>query len=114
MEFTIPIGVHQSSALSPLLFVVVKDAITSDLKKSVPWTWLYADDVMLAYEDKDDLDQQVQAWCDRLATFGLKLNVNKTEYLTNDVNESGSISINGTDLENREVLFERISKSNHA
>ncbi|VDO80635.1 unnamed protein product [Heligmosomoides polygyrus] len=63
--------------------------------KPVPWTLPYADDVMLACEDKDDLERQVQAWCDRLAMFGLKLNVKKTEYLTTNVNEFGSIKING-------------------
>ncbi|VDO98592.1 unnamed protein product [Heligmosomoides polygyrus] len=74
------------------------DAITRDLQKPVPWTLLYANDVMLACEDKDDLERQVQAWCDRLAMFGLKLNVKKAEYLTTDVNESASIKINGTEL----------------
>ncbi|VDP11972.1 unnamed protein product [Heligmosomoides polygyrus] len=59
---------------------------------------LYADDVMLACEDKDDLEREVQASCDSLAMFGLKMNVKKTEYLTTDVNESGSIKINGTEL----------------
>ncbi|VDP09717.1 unnamed protein product [Heligmosomoides polygyrus] len=52
-----------------------------------PWTLLYADDVMLACEDKTELERQAQAWCDRLVLFGLKLNVKKTEYLTTDVNE---------------------------
>uniref|UniRef100_A0A183FPM7 Reverse transcriptase domain-containing protein n=1 Tax=Heligmosomoides polygyrus TaxID=6339 RepID=A0A183FPM7_HELPZ len=65
---------------------------------------LYADDVMLACEDKDDLEQQVQAWCDRLAIFGLKLNVKKTEYLTTDVSESSSIKINGTELARTSVF----------
>ncbi|VDO65530.1 unnamed protein product [Heligmosomoides polygyrus] len=49
------------------------DAISRDLQKPAPWTLLYAD------------DRQVQAWCDRLAAFGLKLN-------------TGSIEINGTAL----------------
>ncbi|VDO96600.1 unnamed protein product [Heligmosomoides polygyrus] len=74
------------------------EAITRDLQKPIPWTLLYADDVMLACEDKGELEREVQAWCDRLAMFGLKLNVMKTEYFTTDVNESGSIKINGTEL----------------
>ncbi|VDP02884.1 unnamed protein product [Heligmosomoides polygyrus] len=55
-------------------------------------TLLYADNVMLACDDKGDLERQ--AWCDRRARFGFKLNVTKTEYLTTDVNESGTIKIN--------------------
>ncbi|VDO19488.1 unnamed protein product [Heligmosomoides polygyrus] len=104
VEFPISVGVHQSSALSPLLFVIVMDAITRDFQKSVPWTLLYADDVMLSSEDKNELERQVQAWCDRLAMFGLKLNVKKTEYLTTDVNESGSTKIDGTELARTSVF----------
>ncbi|VDP30688.1 unnamed protein product [Heligmosomoides polygyrus] len=74
------------------------DAISRDLQVAVPWTLLYADDVTLACEDKTELDRQAQAWCDRLALFGLKLNVKKTEYLTMDAVEHGSIKINGTEL----------------
>ncbi|VDO37871.1 unnamed protein product [Heligmosomoides polygyrus] len=98
MEFPISVGVHQGSALSPLFFVVVMDAITRDLQKAAPWTLLYADDVMLACEDKNELERQAQEWRDRLALFGLKLNVKKTEYLTTDMKELGSIKVSGTDL----------------
>ncbi|VDO36686.1 unnamed protein product [Haemonchus placei] len=74
------------------------DAITKDLQKPAPWTLLYADDVMLASEDKSELESQVQTWSDRLAMFGLRLNVKKTEYLTTDSTEPGTIKINGTEL----------------
>ncbi|VDP17535.1 unnamed protein product [Heligmosomoides polygyrus] len=58
MEFLISVGVHQRSALSPPLFVVVMDAISRDLHQSVLWTLRYADDVMLASEDKIELQRQ--------------------------------------------------------
>ncbi|VDO87759.1 unnamed protein product [Heligmosomoides polygyrus] len=69
------------------------DAITRDFQKPVPWTVLYADDVMLACEDKGELEREVQAWCDRLAMFGLKLNVKKTEYFTTDVNSPAPLRL---------------------
>ncbi|VDP34535.1 unnamed protein product [Heligmosomoides polygyrus] len=59
---------------------------------------------MLACEDKDDLERQVQGCCDRLAMFGLKLNVKKTEYFTTEVNESGSVNLNGTELARTSVF----------
>ncbi|VDP55977.1 unnamed protein product [Heligmosomoides polygyrus] len=80
------------------------DAITRNLQKPVPWTLLYADDVMLACKDKDNLERQVQPWCDRLAMIVLKLNVKKTECLTTDVSESGSTKINGTELARTSVF----------
>ncbi|VDO79602.1 unnamed protein product [Heligmosomoides polygyrus] len=75
MEFPISVGVHQGSVLSLLLFVLFIDAVTRGLQQPVPWTLLYGDDVMLACDDNFDLERQVQAWCDRLAMFGLKLKV---------------------------------------
>ncbi|VDP02846.1 unnamed protein product [Heligmosomoides polygyrus] len=93
-----PLSDPPGSALSPMLFMVVMDAITRGLQRAAPWMPLYTGDVMLACEDKAELEQQAQAWCDRLAVFGLKLNVKKTEYLTTDVNEHESIKINGTEL----------------
>ncbi|VDO18710.1 unnamed protein product [Heligmosomoides polygyrus] len=56
MEFPIFVGVHQGSALSPLPFVVVMGAITRNLQKPVRWSLVYADDVMLACEDKGVLE----------------------------------------------------------
>ncbi|EYB89509.1 hypothetical protein Y032_0231g3015 [Ancylostoma ceylanicum] len=35
-EFRISVGVHQGSALSPLLFILVMDAITRDLQRPAP------------------------------------------------------------------------------
>ncbi|VDO73409.1 unnamed protein product [Heligmosomoides polygyrus] len=104
MEFPVSVGVHRGSALFPLLFVVVMDAITRDLQKPVAWTLLYVDDVVLASEDKDKLEREVQAWYDRLERFGLKLNVKKTEYLTTDVTESSSIKVNGIELPRTSVF----------
>ncbi|EYB84458.1 hypothetical protein Y032_0316g2295 [Ancylostoma ceylanicum] len=103
-EFPITAGVHQGSALSPLLFILVMDAVTRDLQKPAPWTLLYAGDVMIAAEDKYLLERQTQAWSDRLAQFGLRLNVTKTEYLTTEVNQIGTISVGGTGLPRTEAF----------
>ncbi|VDP48488.1 unnamed protein product [Heligmosomoides polygyrus] len=81
------------------------DAITRDLQKPVPWTLLYADDVRLASEDKGELGREVQAWCDRLERFGLKLGVKKTECLTTDVTESSSVKVNGIELPRTAVFM---------
>ncbi|EYC44867.1 hypothetical protein Y032_0447g1625 [Ancylostoma ceylanicum] len=97
-DFRVNVGVHQDSALSPLLFILVMDAITKDIQKNVPWTLLYADDVMLAAKTKAELEQQVQTWQDRLAYFGLRLNVKKTEYLTTDKNEQDTVCVSGEEL----------------
>ncbi|EYC46253.1 hypothetical protein Y032_0403g824 [Ancylostoma ceylanicum] len=97
-EFPISVGVYQGSALSPLLFILVMDAITRDLQRPAPWTLLYADDVMLASEQKEDLQRQTQAWSERLALFGLRLNVKKTEYMRTNLDKPSTIQVDGNDL----------------
>ncbi|EYC26581.1 hypothetical protein Y032_0010g845 [Ancylostoma ceylanicum] len=74
------------------------DAIARDLVRPAPWTLLYADDVMLASEQKEDLQRQTQAWSERLARSGLRLHVKKTEYLTTNLDELSTIQVDGSDL----------------
>jgi hypothetical protein len=80
-DFPITVGVHQGSALSPLLFITVMDAITQDIQKPHPWTLLYADDVALMAPTRQELELDVQRWKDRLQQYGLRLNIKKTEYM---------------------------------
>ncbi|EYB86391.1 hypothetical protein Y032_0279g1180 [Ancylostoma ceylanicum] len=103
-EFPISVGVHQGSALSPLLFTLVMDAITNDLQRPAPWTLLYADDVMLESEQKEDLVRQTQAWSERLARYGVRLNVKKTEYMMTNLDEPSTIQFDGHDLRRTNYL----------
>ena len=41
----VKVGMHQGSALSPLLFVIVMEAISSEFRVALPWELLYADDL---------------------------------------------------------------------
>lgn len=97
-DFPISVGVHQGSALSPLLFTLVMDTITHDIQRPAPYTILYADDVFLASQEKDDLTDLVKTWHERLAKYGLRLNLGKTVYLATCTDHSGTICINGTAL----------------
>ena len=54
--FEVKVGLHQGSALSPLIFNIVMDVITQDLRERVPWCILYADDIVLCAERREDLE----------------------------------------------------------
>ena len=43
-SFEITVGVHQGSALSPLLFNLVMEEATRECRRGVPWDMLYVDD----------------------------------------------------------------------
>ena len=49
-DFLIEVGVHQGSALSPLLFIIVMEEATKQCRKGDPCELLYADDLVLASE----------------------------------------------------------------
>ena len=44
-EFGVGVGVHQGSVLSPLLFILVLEALSRQFRTGVPWELLYADDL---------------------------------------------------------------------
>ena len=44
-EFPIKVGVHQGSVLSPLLFIIVLEALSREMRSGCPKELLYADDL---------------------------------------------------------------------
>ena len=52
-EFGVNVGVHQGSILSSLLFILVLKALSRELRTSVPWELLYADDLVLISKSLD-------------------------------------------------------------
>jgi len=53
---------HQGSALSPLLFVVVVEAISRQFRVALPWELLYADDLVGMAETEGDLIKRLSEW----------------------------------------------------
>lgn len=79
--FEIRVGVHQGSALSPLLFNLVMDYITADIQKPAPWSLLYADDVVLVAESLAEVQADLTSWQESLEKRGLRINRQKTGYM---------------------------------
>jgi len=44
---------HQGSALSPLLFVILMEALSRKFRVALPWELLYADDLVVIAETED-------------------------------------------------------------
>ena len=55
------VGVHQGSVLSPLLFIIVLEALSNTFKVGLPWELLYADDLALIAESEEKLLEKNQA-----------------------------------------------------
>ena len=60
-QFSVIIGLRQGSALSPLLFIVVKELISRKVsKKDTSRKLLYADDLAMVAEDKEELNESLE------------------------------------------------------
>jgi hypothetical protein len=61
-DFSINIGLHQGSALSPYLFALVMDEVTRDIQGGIPWCMLFTDHVVLMDESMTGFDQKLELW----------------------------------------------------
>ena len=80
-DFSIEMGLHQGSVLSPFLFALVMDELTRSIQEEVPWCMLFADDIVLIDETRDKVNDRLEAWRHTLECKGFKLSRTKTEYL---------------------------------
>jgi len=61
--FEVKVGMHQGSVLSPLLFVIVMEAISREFRVTLPWELSYADDLVVIAETEEDLIKRLRARC---------------------------------------------------
>ena len=96
------IGLHQGSALSPYLFALIMDELTSRIKEEVPWCILFADDIVSVDESRDGVNAKVERWRDALESKGFKRSYKKTEYMDCDFN--GHIAETTMKIEDHDIL----------
>ena len=77
-SFQVKVGMHQGSGLSPLLFVIVMEAISTEFRVALPWELLYADDLAVIAETEEELIKRINEWKDNVESKGMRVNMNKT------------------------------------
>ena len=93
-SFKVKIGLHQESALSPLLFAVIMDRLTDEVRREPPWAMLFADDIVICEETREEVEQRLESWKYVLERRGMKVSKSKIKYLcTNGGNDEETAKI---------------------
>lgn len=74
------------------------DTVMADIQTAHPWSLLFADNVFLVSEDRQQLQDQTQHWKTRLDKYGMRLNIKKAAYMEYGPQTNGAISIDSKDL----------------
>ena len=81
-EFSVKVGVHQGSVLSPLLFAMVIDEVTENARKGWMKQILYADDLVLMEETIEELRENFDEWRETFESRGMRVNLGKTNLMS--------------------------------
>ena len=99
--FEVKVGLHQGSALSPCLFAMMMDRMMDEIREEAPWTMMFADDIVICNESKEQVEEKLESWRYALERRGMKVNRRKTEYMCvneRQDNSSGTVKMQGEEV----------------
>ena len=80
-EFEVKVRVHQGSVISPLLFIIVLEALSREFRAGVPWEESYADDLVIIADSLEDCVRRLLIWKEAMEKKGLRVNAEKTKVM---------------------------------
>ncbi|KAK3573017.1 hypothetical protein QTP86_012245 [Hemibagrus guttatus] len=98
-EFNVEVGLHQGSALSPFLFAIMMDQLSEEVRQESPWTMMFADDIVICSESREQVEENLERWRFALERRGMKVSRSKTEYMcVNEREGSGTVRLQGEEV----------------
>ncbi|KAK3534920.1 hypothetical protein QTP70_002004 [Hemibagrus guttatus] len=98
-EFNVEVGLHQGSALSPFLFAILMDQLSEEVRQESPWTKMFADDIVICSESREQVEENLERWRFVLERRGMKVSCSKTEYMcVNEREGSGTVRLQGEEV----------------
>ena len=80
-EFEVKVSAHQGSVLSPLLFIIVPEALSGEFQAGVPWEDLSADDLVIIADSLEECVRRLLIWKEVMEKKGLRVNAGKTKVM---------------------------------
>ena len=80
-EFEVKVGVHQGSVLSPLLFIIVLEALSHEFRTGVSWEDLFAEDLVIIADSLEECVGRLLIWKEAIEQTGLRVNAGKTKVM---------------------------------
>ena len=71
--FHVGVGLHQGSALSPLIFILIMDALQAGIGKEPPRVMLFADDLVTCEHSRAEIGLPLEGWRDTFESLGLRV-----------------------------------------
>ena len=73
------------------------DRLTDEVRREPPWTMLFADDIVICEETREEMERRLKSWKYALERRGMKVNRSKTEYLCiNGGNDDETVKMEDT------------------
>jgi hypothetical protein len=107
-DFPIIIRLHQGSNLSPYPFTLVLDVMTEHIQEIAPRCMLFADDVVLLGESREELNGRLKTWRQALEAYGFRLSRSKMEYM--ECNFSKRISRSTLEVKVEDHIIPRVTR----
>ena len=61
-HFEVGVALHQGSALSPFVFIMLIDTLSQDVRTELQWVLLYADDLGIIDITSPDTHNRLDSW----------------------------------------------------
>ena len=103
-SFNVDVGLYQGSALSPYLFLIFMDVLTEGVRKEVPESMMFADEIVLCGGREVDMTEYLDTWRKSLEERGMRVSRPKTQFMdfNFEQNQQGNrepVKILGEELE---------------
>ena len=97
-----------NAALSPYLFLFLVDVLTEDVRKDVPGSIMFADDIVLCGDDETDMTEYSETWRNALDERGMRISRPKTQFMDFNFGQD-----NGQEREPVKIIGEELQRVHH-